>query len=132
MDRIKILNHVKRLSEAQFKELVFHAGIKPSDLPGSASPQTLTAIELIQWHEARPGGLSDLVTHLEAVLGSPVRHLVGLGTAPTPPTPAPAPRLIQEGQPWTCPHTGIEFLWVPPGGFWMGSTPHKPPQRHPP
>jgi formylglycine-generating enzyme required for sulfatase activity len=132
MDRIKILDHVKRLSEAQFGELVFRAGIKPSDLPGSASPQTLTAIELIQWHEARPGGLSDLVTHLEAVLGSPVRHLVGGDPLPSPPTSAPAPRLIQEGQPWVCPETGIEFLWVPPGEFWMGSIAQAPPEGSPP
>jgi formylglycine-generating enzyme required for sulfatase activity len=128
MNRNKILDIIKALSEAQFKELAFRAGPKPSDLPGSATAQTITAIELIQWHESRPEGLSKLVTHLGTVLGSPILPFVQPDPQPSAPVSGAAPKLIQEGQPWTCPHTGIEFLWVPAGEFWMGSTPHKPPK----
>jgi hypothetical protein len=47
-------------------------------------------------------------------------------------TDARVPPTIREGQPWVCPHTGIEFLWVPPGEFWMGSTLQRLPEDAPP
>jgi formylglycine-generating enzyme required for sulfatase activity len=42
-----------------------------------------------------------------------------------PPATAPVP-----GQPWTSPSTGIEFVWIPPGTFRMGS-PETEPGREP-
>jgi len=34
---------------------------------------------------------------------------------------ADGPAKPEMGKPWTAPHTGIEFVWIPPGAFDMGS-----------
>jgi hypothetical protein len=65
LDRIKLLDQLKKLSESKFEELLFLLDIDPSQLRGSGVTQSQRAIDLIRYLELEVNGLTRLEKTLD-------------------------------------------------------------------
>lgn len=65
VDRIKLLDQLKKLSESKFEELLLLLGVDPSQIRGSGVTQTQRAIDLIRYLELEVNGLTRLEETLD-------------------------------------------------------------------
>lgn len=65
VDRIKLFDQLKKLSESKFEELLFLLDIEPSQIRGSGVTQSQRAIDLIRYLELEVNGLTRLEKTLD-------------------------------------------------------------------
>lgn len=77
VDRMALLEQLRRLPRPIFDEVVFELGVNVAHLPGAEAPQSERAMALIQLLDIVPGG----VEHLQAVVNRRVAASLG-GASP--------------------------------------------------